>query len=56
MVVFSIVTMTYIPCVATMAALAREFGAKRAVAVAAFDSILAVFIGGPAYHLLSLAT
>jgi len=53
MVVFAIVTMIYIPCVATIAALAREFGAKRAIAVAALDSILAVFIGGLAYHLLS---
>jgi ferrous iron transport protein B len=55
MIVFAIVTMIYIPCVATIAALAREFGVKRAVAVAAFDSILAVLVGGLAYHLLSLA-
>jgi ferrous iron transport protein B len=55
MVVFAIVTMIYFPCVATMAALAREFGVKRAVAVAAFDSILALLVGGLAYHLLSLA-
>lgn len=54
MVVFAIVTMIYIPCVATIAALAREFGAKRALAVAALDSVLAVFLGGVAYHLLSL--
>jgi ferrous iron transport protein B len=54
MVVFAIVTMIYVPCIATIAALAREFGTKRAVAVAAFDSILAVLIGGLAYHLLSL--
>jgi len=53
MLVFAIVTMIYIPCVATIAALAREFGAKRAIAVAALDSILAVFIGGLMYHLLS---
>jgi ferrous iron transport protein B len=55
MIVFAIVTMIYIPCVATIAALAREFGAKRAVAVAVLDSILAVVIGGLAYHILSLA-
>jgi len=35
-------------------ALAREFGAKRAVAIAALDSILSVFVGGLAYRLLSL--
>jgi ferrous iron transport protein B len=55
MLVFAIVTMIYFPCLATMAALAREFGLKRAVAVAAFDSILAVLVGGLAYRLLSLA-
>jgi len=54
MIVFAIVTMIYIPCIATIAALAREFGAKRALAVAALDSVLAVFLGGVAYHLLSL--
>jgi ferrous iron transport protein B len=53
MVVFTIVTMIYIPCVATIAALAREFGAKRAAAVAVLDSILAILVGGLAYHILS---
>jgi ferrous iron transport protein B len=55
MVVFAIVTMIYIPCVATIAALAREFGAKRAAAVAVLDSILAILVGGLAYHILSFA-
>ncbi|WP_455286422.1 nucleoside recognition domain-containing protein [[Eubacterium] cellulosolvens] len=54
MVVFAIVTMIYIPCIATIAALAREFGTKRAAAVAALDSIVAVLVGGVAYHVLSL--
>jgi ferrous iron transport protein B len=55
MIVFAIVTMIYIPCVATIAALAREFGARRAAAVAVLDSILAVVVGGLAYHILSFA-
>jgi ferrous iron transport protein B len=55
MVVFAIVTMIYIPCVATIAALAREFGAKRAAAVAVLDSILAILVGGLAYHILLFA-
>jgi ferrous iron transport protein B len=55
MIVFAIVTMIYIPCIATIAALVREFGAKRAIAVAAFDSLLAMFVGGIAYLILSLA-
>jgi Fe2+ transport system protein B len=46
--------MIYVPCVATIAALVREFGAKRAVGVSALDSILAVLVGGLVYHLLSL--
>jgi ferrous iron transport protein B len=55
MIVFAVVTMIYIPCIATIAALAREFGAKRAIAVVALDSILAVLAGGLAYRFLSLA-
>jgi ferrous iron transport protein B len=55
MIVFAIVTMIYIPCVATIAALAREFGARRAAAVAFLDSILALVVGGLAYHILSFA-
>ena len=54
MLVFSVVTMIYIPCIATIAALAREFGTKRAIAVAVLDSILAVLVGGLTYHLLSV--
>jgi len=54
MVVFAIVTMIYIPCIATIAALAREFGVKRAIAVAVLDSGLAILVGGIANHLLSL--
>jgi len=54
MVVFAIVAMIYVPCVATIAALAREFGAKRAVAIAVLDSVLAVLVGGLGYHLLTL--
>jgi ferrous iron transport protein B len=54
MVVFAVVAMIYVPCVATIAALIREFGTKRAVGVSALDSILAVLVGGLVYHLLSL--
>jgi ferrous iron transport protein B len=55
MVVFAIVTMIYIPCVATIAALAREFGIRRAAAVAVLDSVLAILVGGLAYHILLFA-
>jgi Fe2+ transport system protein B len=51
---FVVVAMIYVPYVATIAAMIREFGAKRAVAVAVLDSILAVLVGGLVYNLLSL--
>jgi ferrous iron transport protein B len=54
MIVFSLVTMIYIPCVATIAVFIREFGWKKALAVTLIDIGLALFIGGIAYRLLSL--
>ncbi len=54
MIVFSLVTMIYIPCIATIAACAREFGWRKALAIAVIDVALALFLGGLAYRLLSL--
>jgi len=54
MIVFSLVTMIYIPCIATVAICIREFGWKKALAIAVTDIALAFFIGGIAYRLLSL--
>jgi len=54
MVVFALVTMIYVPCVATVAALFREFGWKRALATIVIDVVLAVVLGGIAFRLLSL--
>jgi len=53
MIVFSLVTMIYIPCMATIAACIREFGWRKAVAIAAIDVALALFLGGLAFRLLS---
>jgi len=53
-IVFSLVTMIYIPCIATIAACVREFGWKKALAIAFTDIALAFFIGGVAYRILSL--
>jgi ferrous iron transport protein B len=53
MIVFALVTMIYIPCVATVAALFREFGWKRAVSMIIIDVVLAVVLGGIAFRLLS---
>jgi len=52
MIVFSLVTMIYIPCIATVAAMIREYGLKRALAVAVLDILLALFLGGIAFRLL----
>jgi len=54
MIVFALVTMIYIPCLATIAACMREFGWKKALAMAVIDIALAFFLGGIAYRLLSL--
>ncbi|MCK4439561.1 ferrous iron transport protein B [Candidatus Bathyarchaeota archaeon] len=54
MIVFSLVTMIYIPCIATIAACVREFGWKKALAITVTDIVLALFIGGLAYRLLPL--
>jgi ferrous iron transport protein B len=54
MIVFSLVAMIYVPCLATIAACIREFGWKKALAMAVVDIALALFLGGIAYRLLSL--
>ena len=55
MIVFTLVTMLYIPCIATIAALVREFGWKKAVFITVFEIVFAILIGGIAYRLLMLA-
>ena len=52
MIVFSLVTMIYIPCIATVAAMMREYGCTRALAVAVLDILLALLLGGIAFRLL----
>ncbi|MGB9676448.1 MAG: ferrous iron transport protein B [Candidatus Bathyarchaeales archaeon] len=53
MIVFSLVVMIYIPCVATIAACTREFGWKKALAIAFVDVGLALTLGGITYRLIS---
>jgi ferrous iron transport protein B len=55
MIVFTLVTMLYIPCIATVAALVREFGWKKALFITAFEIVFAIVVGGVAYRLLMLA-
>lgn len=54
MIVFSLVAMIYIPCIATIAACTREFGWKRALTITVIDITLALFLGGVAYRLLPI--
>jgi ferrous iron transport protein B len=54
MIVFSLVVMIYIPCIATIAACMREFGWRKALAIVIVDVSLALLLGGIAYRLLSL--
>jgi len=54
MITFTLVVMVYIPCIATVAALVREFGWRKALTMALVNVALALFIGGLAYHILSL--
>ncbi len=54
MIVFTLVTMLYIPCIATIAALKREFGWKKALAITVFEIAFATLVGGIAYRMQAL--
>jgi len=54
MVVFTLVAMFYIPCIATIGALVREFGWKKALFITFFEIVFAVSLGGVALRLLTL--
>jgi ferrous iron transport protein B len=53
MIVFALVVMIYIPCLATIAACKKEFGWKKALGMAAVDIALALLLGGLAFRVLS---
>ena len=54
MIVFTLVAMLYIPCIATIAALVKEFGWKKTYFITVFEILLALFLGGIAFRLLSI--
>jgi ferrous iron transport protein B len=56
MVVFTLVAMFYIPCIATIAALVKEFGWKKALFITVFEIVFAIVLGGVALRLLTLVT
>jgi ferrous iron transport protein B len=53
MIVFTIVVMFYVPCVATIGALVREFGWKKAAFITIFEILFAIAVGGIALRLLT---
>jgi ferrous iron transport protein B len=53
MIVLALVTMLYIPCIATIAVLLKEFGWRRALYITVFEIAFAVLLGGFAYRLLA---
>ena len=54
MITFTLVVMLYIPCVATIGALVKEFGWKKAALITVIEVSLALLLGGIAYRLLTL--
>ena len=54
MMVFSFVVMLYVPCIATMAVLVREFGVKRAAIISIAEITLAIALGGILFRALAL--
>ncbi len=53
MVVFTLLAIFYIPCIATIAALVREFGFKKTMFITAFEIVFAISIGGIALRVLT---
>ena len=45
MIVFTLVVMLYIPCIATIGALVKEFGWKKAWLITVFEILLALLLG-----------
>jgi len=54
MFVFAFVVMIYVPCVATIAVLVKEFGYKRAIIITVTEVGLAVALGGLVFRILTL--
>ena len=54
MIVFTLVVMLYIPCVATVGVLIKEFGWKKAMIITISEIILALTLGGITYRVLTI--
>jgi ferrous iron transport protein B len=54
LIVLALVTMIYVPCLALILCLAKEFGWKKASGITVFEVTFAIFLGGIVFRLLSL--
>lgn len=54
LIVLALATMIYIPCLAVILCLTREFGWKKASAITVFEVVFAILLGSIAFRLLSL--
>jgi ferrous iron transport protein B len=54
MIVFTLVVMLYIPCVATIGALVKEFGWKKALLITIFEIFFALLLGGITFRMLTI--
>lgn len=54
LIVLSLVTMIYVPCLAVILCLAKEFGWKKTAAIAIFEVSFAILLGGVAFRLLTM--
>ena len=54
MFVFAFVVMIYIPCIATIAVLAKEFGYRRAAIITLIEIGFAISLGGILLRILNL--
>ncbi len=54
MIVFTLVVMLYIPCIATVGALVKEFGWKKALTITTFEIVFALLVGGMTFRFLTI--
>ena len=54
MIVFTLVAMLYIPCIATIGALVKDFSWRKSLFITGFEITFALFVGGIVFRLLTL--
>jgi ferrous iron transport protein B len=54
LIVLALVTMIYVPCLAVILCLAKEYGWKKASAITVFEVVFSILLGGVAFRGLSL--